>query len=198
MTAAAVTGSGGNNKMLSLAEAAELVGISPSALRRRWREWGIPACKIGGRLKVRERNLQTWLARGLPDDILPLIGEPVTRAPANAAQARARRELVAELRRVGVEEEDVKLFLDAAEAAYARLQAKSRTPCQRQRENRPGSAGLRRVVAAGPAGGSPVRGGAGDLSSAIRERAVGWEAKGSEPSWVSFRAMSASRSPPPS
>lgn len=119
MTAAAATGSGGSNRMLSLAETAELIGISPSALSRRWREWGIPACKTGGRLKVRERNLRTWLARGLPDDILPLIGEPVPRAPANAAQAQARRELADALRFHGFEEDEVELLLGFAEWVYS-------------------------------------------------------------------------------
>lgn len=47
--------------MLSLTQTAERIGLAPSTLYKRWREWGLPAYKIGNRVKFRERDVETWL-----------------------------------------------------------------------------------------------------------------------------------------
>jgi hypothetical protein len=120
MTAAAATGSGGSNRMLTIAEAAELIGVSPSALYKRWREWGLPGSRAGGRLTFRERNVWTWLARK-PDGIPPLARPArAGRTAPSPVQVQARRELADALRDLpGLDEADVELLLGVAEAVYS-------------------------------------------------------------------------------
>ena len=55
---------GGSNKLLSLADAAAYLGIpDPLKLRRYWRQWGLPFTKVGRELKIRQRDLDAWIAK---------------------------------------------------------------------------------------------------------------------------------------
>lgn len=57
-------GSGGSNRSLSLAEAAERIGVAPSTLYKHWREWdGLRGFKVGNLVKFRERNVEDYLSR---------------------------------------------------------------------------------------------------------------------------------------
>ena len=59
-----MTGSGGSNRVLSLAEAAERIGVAPSTLYKHWREWtGLRGFKVGSLVKFRERNVEAYLAQ---------------------------------------------------------------------------------------------------------------------------------------
>ena len=47
--------------MLSAEQTAEMTGAALSTLYKNWREWGLEAYRIGGRLKFRERDVETWI-----------------------------------------------------------------------------------------------------------------------------------------
>lgn len=54
--------SGGSNRVLSLAEAAERIGVSPSTLYHRWREWAeLRGFKVGNLVRFRERNVEAYI-----------------------------------------------------------------------------------------------------------------------------------------
>ena len=48
--------------MLSAQETADMLGISRQTLYNRWKVWGLKAHKIGGALKFRERDIESWLS----------------------------------------------------------------------------------------------------------------------------------------
>ena len=50
------------NRMLSARDVATILAIPEGTVRDKWREWGLPAYKIGKHLRWRERDLY---ARGL-------------------------------------------------------------------------------------------------------------------------------------
>jgi excisionase family DNA binding protein len=52
---------GGSNKLISLADTAELLGVPTSTLYKRWREFGLPAYRVGRAIKFRERDIDAWL-----------------------------------------------------------------------------------------------------------------------------------------
>lgn len=54
---------GGSNRLLNVAEAAELLNVPQSSLRNRRKAWGIPCLKTGRSIKFRERDLHAWMAR---------------------------------------------------------------------------------------------------------------------------------------
>lgn len=54
---------GGSNRLLPLAEAAELLAVPPKRLRDQRRAWGITTYKVGRELRFRERDLNAWLAK---------------------------------------------------------------------------------------------------------------------------------------
>lgn len=55
-------GSGGSNRVLSLAETAERIGIAPSTLYKHWRDWDeLRGFKVGNLVKFRERNVEAYL-----------------------------------------------------------------------------------------------------------------------------------------
>lgn len=54
-------GSGGSNRLLSVRETAERLGVGLSTLRHNWQAWGLEAYRIGSTLKFRERNVENWL-----------------------------------------------------------------------------------------------------------------------------------------
>lgn len=47
--------------MLSARQTADMIGVSVSTLYKRWRKWELTAHRIGGQLKFRERNVESWL-----------------------------------------------------------------------------------------------------------------------------------------
>lgn len=57
-------GSGGSNRVLSLEETADIIGVAPSTLYKHWREWTtLRGYKQGNLVKFRERNVETYLAQ---------------------------------------------------------------------------------------------------------------------------------------
>jgi excisionase family DNA binding protein len=59
---------GGSNKLLTMHEAAELLGIPYSSLRRYRRKWGLREAEVnfGRSVKFRERDLAAFIERGRP------------------------------------------------------------------------------------------------------------------------------------
>jgi excisionase family DNA binding protein len=54
---------GGSNRLLSSREVAAILGVPESSLRAKWREWQLPAYRIGKHLRWRERDIQAWIDR---------------------------------------------------------------------------------------------------------------------------------------
>jgi excisionase family DNA binding protein len=54
-------GSGGSNRLLNLAEAADLLSVPETRLRGYWKTWGIKAYKVGRELRFKERDLWTYV-----------------------------------------------------------------------------------------------------------------------------------------
>ncbi len=52
---------GGSNRMLSVRETAELLGVPLSTIYSQWRGWGLKAYRVGRALKFREREIESWL-----------------------------------------------------------------------------------------------------------------------------------------
>jgi excisionase family DNA binding protein len=54
---------GGSNRMLSARDVAAILAVPESTVRGRWREWGLPAYRIGKHLRWRERDVIAWIDR---------------------------------------------------------------------------------------------------------------------------------------
>jgi excisionase family DNA binding protein len=54
---------GGSNRMLSAREVAAILGIPERTVRDKWREWELPAYRIGRHLRWKERDLNAWIER---------------------------------------------------------------------------------------------------------------------------------------
>jgi len=54
---------GGSNRMLSSRDVAAILAIPERTVRDKWREWGLPAYRIGKHLRWRERDLHAWIER---------------------------------------------------------------------------------------------------------------------------------------
>jgi excisionase family DNA binding protein len=54
---------GGSNRMLSARDVAAILGIPERTVRDKWREWGLPAYRIGRHLRWKERDLNAWIER---------------------------------------------------------------------------------------------------------------------------------------
>jgi excisionase family DNA binding protein len=54
---------GGSNCMLSSREVAAILAIPERTVRDKWREWGLPAYRIGKHLRWRERDVYAWIDR---------------------------------------------------------------------------------------------------------------------------------------
>jgi excisionase family DNA binding protein len=52
---------GGSNRMLSVVEVAEQLGVSKFTVYDSWRGWGLEAHRVGKHLRFRERDLEAWL-----------------------------------------------------------------------------------------------------------------------------------------
>src|SRR5215472_18030698 len=49
------------SKLLTVEATAQRLGIGKSTLYRTWRELGLPAYRVGGRLRFRDTELEAWI-----------------------------------------------------------------------------------------------------------------------------------------
>jgi len=54
---------GGSNRLLSSRDVAAILAIPERTVRDRWKEWGLPAYKIGKHLRWKERDVYAWIER---------------------------------------------------------------------------------------------------------------------------------------
>jgi excisionase family DNA binding protein len=54
---------GGSNKLLNVNEVADLLGVVPDTIYRKWQSWGMNAYRVGERLRFREREIAAWIDR---------------------------------------------------------------------------------------------------------------------------------------
>jgi excisionase family DNA binding protein len=54
---------GGSNRLLSSRDVAAILGIPERTVRDKWREWELPAYRIGRHLRWKERDLYAWIDR---------------------------------------------------------------------------------------------------------------------------------------
>ena len=52
---------GSPNRMLSARDVAEILNVPERTIRDKWREWNLPAYRIGKHLRWRERDLHAWI-----------------------------------------------------------------------------------------------------------------------------------------
>lgn len=55
------TNLGGSNKLLTMGQTAEFLGVPLRSLQANWRKWELPAYSVGKRIQFRERDLEQWL-----------------------------------------------------------------------------------------------------------------------------------------
>jgi excisionase family DNA binding protein len=62
--AASRTGTlGGSNRMLSARDVAAILAVPERTVREKWREWKLPAYRIGKHLRWKEREVHAWIDR---------------------------------------------------------------------------------------------------------------------------------------
>jgi len=49
--------------MLSARDVAAILAVPERTVRDKWREWGLPAYRIGKHLRWRERDVYAWINR---------------------------------------------------------------------------------------------------------------------------------------
>jgi excisionase family DNA binding protein len=54
---------GGSNRLLSSRDVAAILAIPERTIRDRWKEWGLPAYRIGKHLRWKERDVYAWIER---------------------------------------------------------------------------------------------------------------------------------------
>ncbi len=54
---------GGSNRMLSAREVAAILSVPERTIREKWREWDLPAYRIGKHLRWKEREVHAWIDR---------------------------------------------------------------------------------------------------------------------------------------
>jgi len=54
---------GGSNRMMTTREVAALLAVPESTVRIKWRDWQLPAYRIGKHLRFRERDVHAWIER---------------------------------------------------------------------------------------------------------------------------------------
>jgi len=54
---------GGSNRLLSSRDVAAILAIPERTVRGRWKEWGLPAYRIGKHLRWKERDVYAWIER---------------------------------------------------------------------------------------------------------------------------------------
>jgi excisionase family DNA binding protein len=54
---------GGSNRLISSRDVAAILAIPERTVRDRWKEWGLPAYRIGKHLRWKERDVYAWIER---------------------------------------------------------------------------------------------------------------------------------------
>jgi excisionase family DNA binding protein len=54
---------GGSNRLLSSRDVAAILAIPERTVRDKWKEWGLPAYRIGKHLRWKERDVYAWIDR---------------------------------------------------------------------------------------------------------------------------------------
>jgi len=54
---------GGSNRLLSARDVAAILAIPERTVRDKWKEWGLPAYRIGRHLRWKERDVFAWIER---------------------------------------------------------------------------------------------------------------------------------------
>jgi len=54
---------GGSSRLLSSRDVAAILAIPERTVRDRWKEWGLPAYRIGKHLRWKERDVYAWIER---------------------------------------------------------------------------------------------------------------------------------------
>ena len=54
---------GGSNRLLSSRDVAVILAIPERTVRDKWKEWGLPAYRIGKHLRWKERDVHAWIER---------------------------------------------------------------------------------------------------------------------------------------
>jgi excisionase family DNA binding protein len=54
---------GGSNRLLSARDVAAILAVPERTVRDKWREWELPAYRIGKHLRWRERDVHAWIDR---------------------------------------------------------------------------------------------------------------------------------------
>jgi excisionase family DNA binding protein len=54
---------GGSNRMLSARDVAAILAVPERTIREKWREWELPAYRIGKHLRWKEREVYAWIDR---------------------------------------------------------------------------------------------------------------------------------------
>jgi excisionase family DNA binding protein len=54
---------GGSNRLLSSRDVAAILAVPERTVRDRWKEWGLPAYRIGKHLRWKERDVYAWIER---------------------------------------------------------------------------------------------------------------------------------------
>ncbi|MBO3752512.1 helix-turn-helix domain-containing protein [Streptosporangiaceae bacterium NEAU-GS5] len=52
---------GGSNRLLSVQEVADYLGVPKKTVYACWRSWGLHVYKVGRHLKFRQRHVEDWL-----------------------------------------------------------------------------------------------------------------------------------------
>ncbi len=52
---------GGSNRLLTVGELADYLGVPKKTVYSCWRAWGLKAHKVGRHLRFRERHVEDWL-----------------------------------------------------------------------------------------------------------------------------------------
>jgi excisionase family DNA binding protein len=55
--------SGTSNRMISVREVAEMLGISADTVYDEWKKWGLKGYRIGKHLRFREREVDQWIEK---------------------------------------------------------------------------------------------------------------------------------------
>lgn len=54
---------GGSNRLLSSRDVAAILAVPERTVRDKWKEWGLPAYRIGKHLRWKERDVYAWIER---------------------------------------------------------------------------------------------------------------------------------------
>jgi excisionase family DNA binding protein len=54
---------GGSNRLLTVDEVADYLGVPKKTVYACWQDWGLKAYKVGRHLRFRQRHVEDWLDR---------------------------------------------------------------------------------------------------------------------------------------